>query len=271
MSRSQETPFFFELGGERLFGLMHFPATPATTGVVFCHAFAEEKLWSHRVYVNFARSAAAAGFAVLRFDMRGEGDSARDFEATDIESRVADVRRAVEELRSRVPQLRRVVLVGHRLGGSIAAAAGGADGLAIWDPIVDGADYFSQLLRSNLTTQMAVEGKVTRTRDALIAALTAGETVTADGYGLSAALHAQMSALKLDAGSFGQLPTLLLEVPKGEQTAPGAPLAAIVAAHATVQCQLAAEAPFWRETRQFHQRAAKFETATLDWLRTRGS
>jgi len=268
----RESPFFFELGGERLFGLMHFPATPATTGVVFCHAFAEEKLWSHRVYVNFARAAATAGFAVLRFDMRGEGDSARDFEATDIESRIADVRRAVQELRSQVPQVQRVVLVGHRLGGSIAAAAGSADGLAIWDPIVDGADYFSQLLRSNLTTQMAVEGKVTRTREALIVALQAGETVTADGYGLSAALHAQMGALRLEPPTFAQLPAaLLLEVPKGEQTAPGAPLAAIAAAHATVQCRLAAEAPFWRETRQFHQRAANFEAATLDWLRAQAS
>jgi len=271
VSLPHETPFFFELGGERLFGILHCPATPATTGVVFCHAFAEEKLWSHRVYVNFARAAAAAGFAVLRFDMRGEGDSARDFEATDIESRIADVRRAVQELRSQVPQVRRVVLVGHRLGGSIAAAAGGAEGLAIWDPIVDGADYFSQLLRSNLTTQMAVEGKVTRTREALIVALTAGETVTADGYGLSAALHAQMSALQLDAHTFAQLPALLLEVPKGEQTAPGAPLAAIAAAHETVQCRLAAEAPFWRETRQFHQHAPRFVAATLDWLRTQGA
>ncbi len=268
---ARETPFFFELGDERLFGVLHGAENPVT-GVVFCHAFAEEKLWSHRVYVNFARAAAAAGFAVLRFDMRGEGDSARDFEATDIETRVADVRRAVQELRSRVPTLQRVFLVGHRLGGSIAVAAGNADGIAIWDPVPDGAEYFSQLLRSNLTTQMAIDGKVTRTREALIVVLQAGETVTADGYGLSAALHAQMSALLLAAPGFAQLPAaLLLEVPYGEQAAPSAALAAMDAAHPSMVCQLAAEAPYWRETRQFHQRAPKFEAATLEWLKARAS
>ena len=75
--------------------------------------------------------------------------------------------------------------------------------------------------------------------------------------------------LDLYYGDAQALSDVSLEVPKGEQSSASAPLAAIAVAHATVECRLAAEAPFWRETRQFHQHAAKFEAATLDWLRTR--
>ena len=43
-------------------------------GIVFCHPFGEEKLWTHRVFVTFARRLAAAGHAVLRFDHRANGE-----------------------------------------------------------------------------------------------------------------------------------------------------------------------------------------------------
>ena len=41
-----------------------------------------------------------------------------------------------------------------------------------------------QLLRSNLAKQMARDGKAPRTRQALVQALEAGETVLVDGYGI---------------------------------------------------------------------------------------
>ena len=67
------------------------PSHAMRGGVLLCHAFAEEKLWSHRVYVTFARELAALGYAVLRFDFRGEGDSDLEFEQATISTRIADV------------------------------------------------------------------------------------------------------------------------------------------------------------------------------------
>jgi pimeloyl-ACP methyl ester carboxylesterase len=162
--------------------------------------------------------------------------------------------------------------VGHRFGGSIALAAAarvGANvrGVAVWDPVPDGAEYFSALLRSNLTTQMAVHGKVTRTRDALIKAIVEGETVVADGYGLGPALYQGMSALVWSrAEDWFDHPALLIEVPTAGRTEPSPALAAIAQAHPGVSVQIASEPPFWRETRQFHRRAAAFTSATLGWL-----
>ena len=71
-----ETPVFFKNGTNRLFGIVHYPETgEPENAFVFCHPFAEEKLWAHRVYVNFARYLAKHGWAVLRFDYAGYGDS----------------------------------------------------------------------------------------------------------------------------------------------------------------------------------------------------
>jgi alpha-beta hydrolase superfamily lysophospholipase len=138
-----EEPVFLGSGDERVFAFMHSAAQPARGTIVLCHAFAEEKLWSHRVYVTFAREAAQAGFNVARFDMRGEGDSALDFEQSTIETRITDTLRVINAAQGRW-SADEVVLVGHRLGGSIAVVAQtharSVRAVAVWDPILDGQD-----------------------------------------------------------------------------------------------------------------------------------
>lgn len=267
-----EEPLFAPIGGERLFAFLHRAVGPVRGGLLVCHAFAEEKLWSHRVYVSFAREAARAGFTVLRFDMRGEGDSSLDFAEATIESRVEDTLHAAALLRSLDVGVARVFAVGHRLGGSIAAAAVAENaepfsGVVAWDPILDGTEYFGQLLRSNLATQLATGGRVTRAREALVEAILNGEVVSVDGYGLTAALYRGMQTLSWDRLAVRlPRPALLLEVAKGEQTAPSAPLAALASDHEGLSVELVQEPPFWRETRQFHRAAASLSSATLAWL-----
>ena len=69
----KETPFFFSNQGQNLFGVLHEPCTDGRqTGFLLCYPFAEEKLWVHRVYVNFARELARRGYPVLRFDYMGQ-------------------------------------------------------------------------------------------------------------------------------------------------------------------------------------------------------
>jgi len=262
----REEAFFFLLNSDRLFGFLHAPLGAPRGALVLCHAFAEEKLWSHRVYVNFARELARAGYAVLRFDCRGEGDSDWEFSQATVSSRVEDTLRAIEELRAR-SGIGAVVLVGHRLGGSVALqaaikAANKVSAVALWDPISSGREYFLQLLRSNLTTQLAVEGAVKRDREALVAAIEAGETIVADGYELTGELYREMAALELTPPPGFGLPMLMLEIAKGAQSTPSPALAEIAGAH----CRVVTEQPFWRETRQFHQRAPNLTAATLQWL-----
>ena len=245
-----ETPFFFTLGNDRLFGMHHRPAgSPEGTarrGVVLCHALAEEKLWSHRVYVSLARELAREGFAVLRFDCRGEGDSDREFEEATLESRVEDALRAAAVLLEREPRLRRCVFLGHRLGGAVAARAAArapelAEALVAWDPIESGATYLMQWLRSALASQLVATGRAP-SRSLLVKALEEGRTVPIDGYGVTPRLYRELAELHW-APLVEALPCPALAI------------------------EGACEPPFWRQTQRMHMRAPAMTERSLQWLR----
>src|SRR5262249_47130195 len=162
-------PFFFAREQARLFGLLHTPDGPTQPlAFVMSHPFAEEKLWSHRVFVSFARALAQRGHAVLRFDYTGAGDSSGMSRDVSLATHTADPTAAIATLSQRVPGVQKVGLIGLRLGATFAALITesqtspllrGAP-LILWDPVLDGDAYFQELFRSNLSTQLAVYGKV---------------------------------------------------------------------------------------------------------------
>jgi alpha/beta superfamily hydrolase len=266
-----EQPLFFELGDDRLFGMLHLPEGRPRHGLVVCHALAEEKLWSHRVFVGLARELANRGMAVLRFDFRGEGESDLDFEQAGIASRIDDAVRAAEVLLEMQPTLAGISFLGHRLGGAIAAAAAArlharAQGLLVWDPLYSGHEYLMQLLRSNLAKQMAVNGNAPRTRQALIQALKAGETVLVDGYGIGRALYRELIALELPALLEAlECPALLIAAAEGPPKGSTAPRAQAVG-RANIQHASAREPAFWRESKELCRCAPNMTAISVQWL-----
>ena len=264
-----ENAYFLPLGDERLFAFLHRPEGACRGGAVLCAPLAEEKLWSHRVFVGFARDLAARGYAVLRFDYRGEGDSDRPFEQSDCRTRVADVRAAIDELKRQIPGLDRVTLVGLRFGAMVAAAAAAGredvDRLVLWDPVVDGADYMQTVLRSNLMAQMAIHHKVLESREQLIERFERGETVNVEGYALSGALFREASALRLaDLLAAAGRPCLAIAV--APRAAPPRPDLAALAASGQLELAAAVEEAFWKEIKQFYQRAEDLTRVTFGWL-----
>jgi alpha/beta superfamily hydrolase len=266
----REDPRFVTVDGDPLFTVLHTPAGTATRGVVLCHPLGEEKLWSHRVFVTFARELAERGLAVIRFDFRGEGDSGRDFLASDLDTRVADVHAAIDVLREAVPAVTGLTLVGLRFGGSVAAvcASGRTDveRLVIWDPVPDGAAYMQAVLRTNIAAQMALHRKVITDREAMVATLEAGGAVNIEGYDLGLGLYRAASTLMLaDVLPRCAGRTLLVQI-GAETLPPRKDLAALAAASPRVETRQAAEEPFWREIKTFYQRADRLFPATIDWL-----
>ena len=76
----------FECGGETLLGILHEPRIHKETGVLVIVGGPQYRVGSHRQFVLMARALANVGYAVLRFDYRGMGDSTgcpRGFEAVD--------------------------------------------------------------------------------------------------------------------------------------------------------------------------------------------
>ena len=270
-----ETPYFFECAGRQLFGVLHEPgsAAPKAGAVVFCHPLAEEKLWTHRVFVSFARELAAHGHTVLRLDLPGNGDSDGDFSESSVETAIAAIQCAVDELRGRTGAAT-AMLLGLRFGATIASLVAerrdDIDGLILWAPVVDGERYMQELLRSNVATQTTVYKEVRHDRAELVDLMRQGGTVNVDGYEMSYSLYSEASAVKL-----AQLPKrhhgpcLVVSVDRQAGRIPPE-LQSLAASYQRGVVVSAQEEPFWKEIARFYDRAPALFGVTTEWLRARG-
>lgn len=239
------------------------------------HPFGEEKLWSHRVFVSFARELALRGHPVLRFDYSGTGDSSGELRDSSIESHIDDLQAAIVHLRSHVSATCRVGAIGLRLGASIVALAAergpyrGIDGpLVLWDPVVNGDAYLQELLRSHLSTQLAVYGRVVEGRDALRDRIARGESVNLDGYDLAAPLFdscARSDLLPVEALRF-EGPALVMRISPPGADRLRADLESLATRYRRGSFASCTEDPFWKEIKPFYGRAANLQRETLAWL-----
>lgn len=104
--------------GDTLLGIVAQPTEPAPVGVVMVVGGPQYRAGSHRQFVLLARRLAAAGFAVMRFDYRGMGDSSgarQGFDEVD-----DDIAVAINTLQRTCPAVQHVVLWGLCDGASAA-------------------------------------------------------------------------------------------------------------------------------------------------------
>jgi alpha/beta superfamily hydrolase len=261
---------FLDLRGERVFAGVHHPTSTPSHVLAIYHPLGEEKLWAHRVLVSLARDLAASGVAVVRIDFRGEGDSDRDFEQTDFETRIEDAERAMDELRDLYPSTARAAMLGLRFGACVAAAAAArrsdVSDLVLLDPPTDGAAYMQAVLRLNLMAQMAIHHKVIEAREALVARLRKGDTVNIEGYELSWPFFQQASDFRLRAalrGFHGH--TTIVQIIQ-EQATLRQDLADLAQEAGRCRVEVVQEEPFWREIKTFYRRADALTHATLHAL-----
>lgn len=112
--------FFQNAMGQRLAGRIDLPHNDEYGAVaIFAHCFTCTKDIKSAVFLS--RALTAHGFAVLRFDFPGLGESEGDFTETNFSSNVEDLIAAAEFIADRLapPQL----LIGHSLGGAAALKA----------------------------------------------------------------------------------------------------------------------------------------------------
>ncbi len=103
----------------RMVGILSLPAAPGPRGILIVTGGPQYRVGSHRQFVLLARALAAQGWPVLRFDLRGMGDSegsARDYRAAS-----PDIGGALTQFFDAVPSLREVVLWGLCDGATAAA------------------------------------------------------------------------------------------------------------------------------------------------------
>lgn len=186
-------PFYFGPSGKRLFGIYHPPrsATARSEGIVLCQPMRDEYERSHWAFRRLAILLAVEGFAVLRFDYYGTGDSDGDGHEATLGQAGQDVASAIDELRA-AAGVRTISLIGLRLGATLAAvtAQGRADvgPVVLWDPVIDGRGHLEELRLRH--AGMNVDPDPRRTRE---------EAEGLFGFPMTGELRAELEALDLTA------------------------------------------------------------------------
>lgn len=268
-----ETPFYFNGIRTSLFGIKHSPSgDKKNIGLVFCHPFAEEKLWSHRVFVNMARDLAKNGYPVLRFDYSGYGDSDGRFEECTLYDHANDIKAAIAELKNAFGGISSIGLIGLRYGATLAALVAEEDisktisHLVMIDPVVDMESYMQEVLRANLTTQMIIHGKIVTTRDELTKNIMDGDAVNIDGYDITRSLYESVCVIKLNniqktyAGK-----SLIIQIGRQNQSV-RKELEQLTASYAEATLILVTEEPFWRELKNYIQRTESISMNMHQWI-----
>jgi alpha/beta superfamily hydrolase len=201
-------PFYFGTGARRLFGIYTPPSgPPLNRGVLLCQPWGQEYLRAHRSFRLLADALARKGLHVLRFDYYGTGDSEGDGDGVHLAGLVEDALTAEGELRA-LTGIRRSGVVGLRLGAVVAARVAADRGpvrrLALWDPVVSGADHAREL------TSRA-------TPDPAAPSICAGEV---DGFPLPRRLLEEVEEVGLDRPDDDwTISTLLAVTEEGERSA----------------------------------------------------
>lgn len=139
------SPTWFGSTDRPLFGVVHLPdGGRARAGVLLCPPMGKEHVDTYRGMKFLAQELTAAGFAVLRFDYAGVGDSSGEQDASDaLAGWTASIAEGVAALREM--GCRTVSAIGLRVGALLldhaAADLGPLHTVVLWDPTPRGRGY----------------------------------------------------------------------------------------------------------------------------------
>jgi len=160
-----ETPIVFESKGQQIVGMLHLPdGNGRFPAALLLHGFTGTRVEPHRMFVKISRALAQHGIASLRFDFRGSGDSAGDFEDMTIRSEVGDALEAIRFLaRHKRINSRRLALIGMSMGGAIAAHVVAREkhrikSLVLLAPVAEGEGILDQLSTPEAVSSLAETG-----------------------------------------------------------------------------------------------------------------
>jgi len=253
--------FFFENQNEHIFAAWHqAEKTPQKGSLLFLSAFAEEKNNSRRIEYCLARSLSQEGYSVLRFDYRGTGDSAGDFEQYAVTDEISDIRAAWEKLLALAPG-QKAGLLGLRWGANEAFMVCEdlrPDFVVAIAPIYDVRKYLRDCVRKNIAAQLGLYGEIVKNSQQLIEDLENGQLISFDGFMISQARYIQMLQSKLRTPS---TPVLMID---NKQTKEQLQSAFPKTENKTIDLPA-----FWAEKNRYFSEITCLHEAVLQWLHIR--
>lgn len=238
--------------GLPVYGMLYMPDSAVVGSIVLCNPIFEERKSANRALVETARYLRNNGFAVLRFDYRGCGDSAGKFNNFSPEDWVADINNAADFLRQYVSNSKGMVcLLGLRLGSALALNAAindtKIDSLVLWEPVVSGQNYIEQELRKKLVKQMVTFGQSKETRSAILKNLKQGREIDFDGYPVSPTLYRELCDIDMirSANTFQKHVLIVHVTSRARPSKPICQLRDAFTTAAEIKLQIIKQQPFW--------------------------
>lgn len=156
MSRIEPVEIAGPLGILR--GILHRPdGMEAAPAVILLHGFTGQHIEQDRLFVQAARTLAGIGFAALRVDFYGSGDSDGDFEEFSVQTELDDAVVLLDWI-SAQPGIdpARIGVLGLSLGGCVAALLAGQDprvrALVLWNAVSIPSLHFDEIAQEGPDT-----------------------------------------------------------------------------------------------------------------------
>jgi alpha/beta superfamily hydrolase len=149
----------FESHGQKVSGVLHVPDGEIPPVVVMCHGFTGDRD-ENGLFVHATRSFCEGGFAVLRFDFRGSGESEGEFEDVTISGDVADFKSALDFVLEKSVGRGRLGVLGLSLG-SVVSVLGWDErvkAMVLWSPASNFGETCARRLGREMVKQIERRG-----------------------------------------------------------------------------------------------------------------
>lgn len=169
----REETMSFQSHDHTLIGLLSFPKGTAEgiPGVIFLHGFTSDRDEvpiagsEETMFQRAAKQLSGVGYATLRFDFYGHGESDGRFEELTLDTLIDDASAAVAHLASRPGVASdRIALLGQSLGGLVAACTANRDSriraIALWNAPSHPLYSFTMVLGPESMRAALAEGAV---------------------------------------------------------------------------------------------------------------
>lgn len=255
----------------RILLLLREPPAPSNGCVLIVPPFGEEMNKSRRMMTLLAIALAERSVASVIVDLYGTGDSAGDFAAASWPAWHADLEAAARWCNSRGTALTGLVTI--RLGAALAVSALAAGAIApvartvLWQPVLDGGRFFTQLLRLRLAAMLAEQDRKETVAE-LKERLARGESLEIAGYNISPQLAADLEGIAVPQSLLVHMGNIhWFEISRESDAVLPTPSARLVDATRTAGVSIEARQfvgePFWAATEIVENRSIVQATAEL--------